>query len=216
MMTKESDKRIRKRVNSMVYNLYHGSNRQRGERMLFDGEKLISRGEKHWLGDGLYLFFDFLYAYKWIIDMYKKRIESCTHEYEQLIKDYIILEFKVTLDDEKIFDLTNPNHKILYDRTLKAMKAKGELPNRKYPEGVVLNYMFEEIFNKGQFEAVQAVFQMYKNQYDTRWRLGYMPQKQICIRNWDIVQTLNEYDFEHRVEESNELIKSLYYKNITL
>lgn len=30
----------------MIYNLYHGANRQRGERMLFDEERLILRGEK--------------------------------------------------------------------------------------------------------------------------------------------------------------------------
>lgn len=195
--------------------LYHGTNKTRGNRMLINKEQIISRGDGHWLGDGLYMFPDFVYVYKWIVDMYNSRHnpgeKSPLPEYNRLIDNYMILQFTVTLNANRLFDLTKPEFKILFDFTLKEMKDKGKIPDREMPEGVVLNYMFEELSYDDRYDAIKAMFTMYKNQYKFKARLNYMPQVQICIRNWDIVKTIEEYNFEDKVEKYNNMIGNLYY-----
>ena len=44
--------------------LYHGTGRERGDRMLSNQMMEVSVGEHHWLGDGSYFFDEQLYAYK--------------------------------------------------------------------------------------------------------------------------------------------------------
>lgn len=197
----------------MTTTLYHGSNRPRGERMLIGKEKIISRGDGHWLGDGLYLFVDFIYAYKWIVDMYADKEGDAQPKYNQLINKYMIIEYDIMLSTDRLFDLTNPEHKILFDFTLKQMKSKQQISNKVMPEGVVLNYMFEELSYNKLFDAIKALFMINRNQYNFKSRLGFMPQYQLCIRNLDIVKTLTEHNFEDKVEEYNQKLKKLFYKS---
>lgn len=203
-------------VKKMTIDIYHGSNRSRGEKILNNDESIISRGDNHWLGDGLYFFTDAVYSYKWIIDMYKKRYTPSSLKYEQLIDKYLILEGNMDVNSERVFDMTKLEHKILFDFTLKEMKAKRKIPNSEMPEGTVINYMFEELHYKEKFDAVNALFLFNRQKYKFRNRLGYMPQRQICIRNREMVKDIKEYDFKSKVVSYDSIIYNMYYDNIII
>lgn len=201
-------------VKKMTIDIYHGSNRYRGVKILNNDGSIISRGDNHWLGDGLYFFTDAVYSYKWIMDMYKKRYKQPSVKYEELIDKYLILEGNMDVNSDRVFDLTNPEHKILFDFTLKRMKAKRKIPNSKMPEGTVINYMFEELDYKEKFDAVKALFLLNPQKYKFNNRLGHMPQKQICIRNREMVKNIKEYDFKSKIVAYDFTINNMYYDNI--
>lgn len=178
--------------------LFHGSNRSRGERILHNQLMEVTRGSKHWLGDGSYFFTEDLHSYKWIIDMFKDRyVEEIN--YEMLSAHYIIIETLVMVPKLRVFDLTKAEHKILFDRVNKLMIDKKEINGSEYAEGVVLNYMFNELDFGKDYDLVKALFLFNKTNYrKVNSRIGYMPQEQICIKNLDIVDCINEYDFSKR------------------
>lgn len=200
----------------MMMNLYHGSNRERGEKIIRNEKFPVSRGDNHWLGDGSYFFIQTFYAYKWIVDMYKRRIHKSIPEYEALIESYLIININANWNIDKIFDLTNPEHKILFDIVLKEMKSKGKIQDNKMPEGVVINYMFKELAYDKDYYAVRALFIQNQHKYKFKNRLGYMPQEQICIRNPSIVQHIEEYNFAEKVSSYNKMMIDMYYDNIII
>lgn len=96
--------------------LSHGTEIDRGKMMLSEKQMDISRGDNHWLGDGVYLYEDDFYAYKWIRDMYKSKYHSYPMPAELLFEKYFILKVHVLTSKEKIFDLDKPINKIEFDR----------------------------------------------------------------------------------------------------
>lgn len=194
--------------------IYHGSERNRGEEIVRKKQMVLSRGEKHWLGDGAYFYTEEFYSYKWIVDMYNKRYAKEEFSHESLMKWYLILKGKVHVDAAKVFDLTKAEHKIIFDFILKELKNKLKISDGVMPEGVVINYMFEELGYKEKFDLVKALFGLNRHKYKFKNRLGYMPQEQICIKNTEVVQDIEEHDFKESVEYFHFLIYNMYYDNI--
>lgn len=198
------------------YTVYHGSNKIRGKEILEKKEMPFSRGDSHWLGDGAYFFVEDFYAYKWIVDMFNARYtDDEDFNYERLIKKYLILKGKLNVDKERVYDLTRSEHKILFDITLKEIRNKRKAPKGKPPEGVVLNYMFEELGYIKRFDLVRALFTLNKHKYKFKNRLGYMPQEQICIKNKKVVHYIEEYNFRTKLETFNFLLNNMYYADIS-
>ncbi|MCU5233918.1 hypothetical protein OCA28_08590 [Bacillus cereus] len=191
--------------------LYHGSNRARGERMIKEQVMELSRGKNHWLGDGSYLFVEDFYSYKWILDMFKQRY-NLTENYNNIIKNYLILIANVCTDKQRVFDLTKAEHKMMFDKVHKEMRSKAEISDKDMAEGVVLNYMFNTMKFGEMYDAVKAVFTLNDKKYiGFNTRLGHMPQEQICIKKSNIVKNVEEYNFKERVETYEILINDMYY-----
>lgn len=70
--------------------MYHGTERTRGQRMINCKCMEITRGEKHWLGDGSYFYEEDCYAYRWIYNMYTKEYPDRIVDHEDLLKKYMI------------------------------------------------------------------------------------------------------------------------------
>ncbi|WP_019413660.1 hypothetical protein [Paenisporosarcina sp. TG20] len=192
--------------------LYHGTKRSRGEEILHSQRMFITRGKKHWLGDGSYFFIEDLYSYKWIMDMFKDRHKEEILNYENLINHYLIIKSQIVTQKVRIFDLTKAEHKILFDQVHKLMIEKKKVPNDQIAEGVVLNYMFNELSFAEDFDIVRAVFCLNKSSYNKiKSRIGYMPQEQVCIKNLDIVDNILEHDFKERVEMFSALLSDYYF-----
>lgn len=195
-------------------NLYHGSNRSRGEEVISDQKMKITRGIKHWLGDGSYLFIEDFQSYKWIVDMFCSRYKGETLNYSNLISKYLILECMIETNKVRIFDLTKSEHKILFDRVRKEMVKKNRIKTPQVAEGVTLNYMFNELGFDDDFDLVRAVFCLNRSNYkDYQSNLAYIPQEQICIKNLEVVKAIKEHDFEDKVVHFDDLLKDYYYSD---
>lgn len=199
-----------------INTIYHGSNRVRGEKILKNKKLKLSRGTRHWLGDGVYFFTEGFYSYKWIVDMFKRKFTDENLTYYKLNKHYLILKGKMEVKEERVFDLTKSEHKVIFDMVLKEIKNKRKAPDDAMPEGIVLNYMFEELQYKEKFDIVKALFIFNKSKYNFKNRLGYMPQEQICIKNKEVVKNIKEYDFKEKIESYDFIMHNMYYDNITV
>ena len=63
--------------------VYHGTNIDRGRKMLENSLMEESIGDRHWLGDGSYFYEEDFYAFKWVRDMFKSYFKK---EYEIIEK----------------------------------------------------------------------------------------------------------------------------------
>lgn len=202
-----------------MYNetLFHGANTGRCHDMLNTQEMLTSHGEQHWLGDGGYLFVEDFHAYKWIKDMFDKSHKRLPSTEAELSEYYGILEVNIRVSKDRVFDLTKTEHKILYDRVYKKLSVKRDI--KGYAEGVVINYMFNELPDyKKEFDIVKAMFILNQGKYKhmrKRTRLGFMPQEQICIKNNDVVKAITKYDLSEKYEQFNILLKDYYFEDNT-
>lgn len=191
--------------------LFHGSNKSRGKTLLQTQIMPITRGINHWLGDGSYFFTEEIHAYKWIVDMYKKRYSNSLN-HTKLLTHYMIVETLLTIPKVRVFDLTKAEHKIIFDQVLKLMREKKQIPSNEMAEGVVLNYLFDIIGYSEDYDIVRALFEMNRNRYkDVRSRLGYLPQEQICIKNINVLDQIGEYDFSTKMKSFDTILENYYF-----
>lgn len=197
------------------WKLYHGTNIKRGNRMLANEMMEESIGDRHWLGDGSYFYEDDIYAYKWISDMFKAKFERKYSNVKELFNNYIIIFGILDIKKERVFDLENPQHKILFDRVMDNCKRKQEFSekyaNCKVPDGVTINIMFNILGYKDKYDVVKAMFIMRQDKYrDGASRLNYMPEKQICLKNISLFKPKQKFEcldkcdeFEHAISMIN-------------
>ncbi|UZW13822.1 hypothetical protein OSC52_18630 [Clostridium pasteurianum] len=198
---------------------YHGTELNRGNRMLDAKEMELSSGDKHWLGDGSYFFKDDFYAFKWIKDMYKHRYKKEYSTPCELFENYSIILANLGVNKDRIFDMTNnPRHKIVFDSVFQNCKNKKEYSERfrdnDMAEGVVLNIMFKEMDYIQKYDLVIATFTRRRGNYkNLNLRLDFMPETQYCVKNIEIVVPLELFDCINRVEEFEQLIQKLNFKS---
>jgi len=200
---------------------YHGSNRVRGERMISNQQMEISRGEKHWLGDGTYFFEEILHTFKWIVDMFKDKYNHLLFNYDNLKQHYLIIEAKVIWDKTRVFDLTKVEHKLIYDRLREKLEEQKILTDKykdmEFVEGVVINYMFNEFEEYPRdFDVIKAMFIRNTSNYrGLKSRLGYIPQIQICVRNISIIKSILEWEFFDQFNDLEQKLRSMERKQET-
>jgi hypothetical protein len=197
--------------------VYHGTNKERGARILKNKIMEVSTGDKHWLGDGSYFFEEDFYSYKWIEDMCKNRYPDQPLE-EALEANYQVLSANIVTERSRILDLTKAEYKILYDEVYNELDKMKEYSKRfkvkEIAEGIVLNYMFNELSFGDDYDAVQAIFMLNsKNYKQVHSRIGYMPQKQVCVKNQGIVKDIKDYEYAMNIPKYRELIENLYFLN---
>lgn len=186
---------------------YHGTNRERGETILENGEMKRSEGDKHWLGDGSYLFKDEFWAYKWIVDMYKERYNEDITSQKLSVK-YQVLKIKAETNIDRIFDLDKARHRVIFEKIIDEICDSKKESNRykdyKILDGVAINYLFNEFDGfKQKFDVVKArfVFENYtSNCHNSKTRLNHLPQVQYCIKNLDVIENINDYDYEEDMD----------------
>lgn len=194
--------------------LYHGSNRSRGQEVISEQKMKITTGDAHWLGDGSYLFTEDFQSYKWIRDMFKSRHGHKEINYSNININYLILECKIETKKARVLDLTKSEHKILFDKVRKKMVEMNKIVSADVTEGVTLNYMFNELGFKDEFDLVKAIFILNQKHYkDFKSRLAFLPQEQICIKNPEVVKAIEEFNFESKVDLYEGILKDYYYSS---
>lgn len=197
---------------------FHGSAKERGERLLHNNRMEISIGDRHWLGDGSYFYEEDFYAYKWCVDMFKERHNSKVTE-EELQKHYLIIKGIISVRKDRIFDMDAVEHRALFDRTYDLIKEKREY-SRKFKdgllaEGVVLNYLFNVLNYKVDYDIVHATFMINRKNYrNIPTRLGYICQVQLCVKNLGIIKRLEKYDYNSRLGHFYKIKETLFIEDI--
>lgn len=195
-----------------VEEVYHGTSRDRGLKMIKDSIMEESKGDRHWLGDGSYFYKDDFYAFKWIKDM------SNSKDLNYLFEKYIIITGELRIKKERVFDLENPRHKIIFDKVETACKVKKDYSTRfkdtRTPDGVVINIMFKDMNYNEKFDVVIGTFMKNRFNYkDSKSRFPYMPEKQICLKNLSLFKPENEYKYQEKIDELEVTLDELNFKS---
>lgn len=200
-----------------MYNktLYHGTEINRGNRILLTQKMMISRGDNHWLGDGSYFYEDDFYAYKWIKDLCKNKYKEDTMSQDKILSNYMILKGIILVDYERVFDLDNPRMKIefdrIYDYCVKLKKYSEKFSKTTMSEGVILNIMFNDMGYSKDFDLAIATFKRRGNKYSgMKMRLNYISEKQICIKDVDKITNIEIYECNDKISEFEFQIENLY------
>lgn len=175
--------------------MYHGTERKRGQRMINCKRMEITRGENHWLGDGSYFYKEDVYAYRWIYNMYAYKYPNVTVDHETLTQKYMIIKADLNVNQERIFSFMNAEHKQLFNSVVEECKKR--LKDIQIVDGAILNFMFDKMNYNEKFDAVIAVF-MHEdskmNSLNARSRLSFIPEIQICVKNINVVENMEELD----------------------
>lgn len=193
--------------------MYHGTEKKRGEEILSKQEMPVSISDErkqHWLGDGVYLYREKFYAFRWILLMYGERNEK--DNAEELLKKYSILEVEIEYNRERVFNLDNPEHCVVFKEIEKKLKEKStfseKLKSMEYTDGVIINIMFKNMKYGENYDAVEATFPIYN--FDLTLpkggsRIKSLNEYQLCIKNnriikeiRDITESINVKDFKER------------------
>lgn len=194
--------------------VFHGTEKQRGIKIIDNKKMEESIGDKHWLGNGAYFYEQLFLSYKWIRDMFKDRQRQEHNTYEDLIDKYIILHCNIKVDKSRIFDIDgNYEHKFIFDRFIKNINEdknhSKRLSKQIIADGVVLNIMFSEYKYIDKYDVVIASFEKKRSEYhnNDKTRLNYVLEKQICVKNLSKVYDINNKDFKDDYDNLTDLMK---------
>ena len=184
--------------------MYHGTEISRGKKILKDKKMKYSLGDGEWLGDGIYLYRDKLYAYRWITIQYKNKYSRQPISNE-IFKKYIILKVDIEYNYDKVFSMTNPEHRIVFDKIKLECKKKAELSEKlkkfEYTDGVIINFMFNNMGFAKQYDMVEAVYPISEETGEKDTRFKVMSEYQLCVKNPEIIKNIEdctkEFDFNY-------------------
>lgn len=191
--------------------LYHGTNLRRGQKFIKSQKMEPSIGNHHWIGDGSYFYEELFYSYKWIRDMYKAKNGINHRSYKELTSEYMVLECCLIFDKCRIFDLNTVEHKIEFDYFKDTLLEKIEdksIDKEKIYDGVVINIMFNEMDYKENYDAVIATFDRRRKE-NKKSRLNAVLEKQICVKNLDIIKKIYSKKFETEYSVLEELVQKM-------
>lgn len=202
---------------------YHGTDKDSAEIIVKTQIMKSSKGNNHWLGDGCYFYEDVEYAFRWILLSYTKNFcNEFSKNYSKVFEEYSVLSAELNIQPQRLFSMDNINHKIIFLDTKKALMDKAQT-SEKYKfiikengivDGVVFNYLFKYQGYDEQYDAVKAVFPI-SYVFDSS-RLEYLPEPQICVKNFNVISNYKDYSSEVVLDECknfiikyNEIKKSL-------
>lgn len=182
--------------------MYHGTDLESGEIIIQSQKMCPSRGDHHWLGDGIYFYRDAEYAFRWIVIKYTENFQnSRAQDYKSIFQEYIILTAE--LNSDRNFNLDDPKTKLFFLKFQEQIKSKSENSKRiqdavnksGFSDGVIVNILFEKMGFRNLYDYVSATFPIAYSDISPS-RLDFIPELQICVKNAEIVTTINRYCVE--------------------
>ena len=134
---------------------YHGTTIKRGKTAIKTQKinKSVSTPERdHWLGDGIYLYTEKFYAYKWIKMMYDDDIKNGKYNISgQLFENFMVLGVEFECNPDREFRMTgNPVHGMVFEKVRenerKRRKNIERYKDKEVSDGEILNIMFNSTF----------------------------------------------------------------------
>ena len=74
--------------------VYHGTTLENANSIVSEKNIKQSIGDRHWLGDGVYFYEEFLYAVRWI---------RCKEKSDELFEKYAIISAELNINEERVF-----------------------------------------------------------------------------------------------------------------
>jgi hypothetical protein len=195
--------------------LYHGTDKN-SAKSIIAGNFEPSKGNNHWLGDGVYFYEEKFHAFKW---MWYKCPKDKKKDKNHLQDKVAIIATEVNCDKSRVFNLDTIYHKLIFEAIYKEINTTTELlknlKGRTCAEGVVLNYMFNKLGYDRKYDIVRALFPIPHKKYNKiirqerhnpikkkTHRLTFMPEVQVCVKNLDVIDkdSLKSYDIGNEVE----------------
>lgn len=171
--------------------LYHGTNKENGKKIIASKVFKRSFGNEHWLGDGIYFYEEKFYAFRWIYIAYNRKYPQSKPEIHNITDKYVILSANITINQERIFDMSRYEHKIMFDRVLRKSIEKNKDKNLRIVDGAVFNFMFYKMNYNKKFDMIKAIFMHEDNDIlDSSTRLPYIPEIQYCVVNSLIISNI--------------------------
>lgn len=198
---------------------FHGSWEFRKKEMLLCNEMQITRGDKHWLGDGVYFYKDMYDAYSWIKNMYKDKFCEEPKSYDELSKWYGIIIGEIEVEKARIFDLDNKHNNLLIEEVTKKLKSRQAYSQRfkddEINDGVTLNIIFNDFGYKDKYDVVIATFSPKGINYKGKsTRFEYRLENQICVKNKSVIKDIKEHNFKSMYNEFDLIYNKINkYKN---
>ncbi len=195
---------------------YHGTNINSFNKILKDNKMNPSRGDNHWLGDGVYFYDDVVYAYYWIYTQFNNRYKNNLSENNNIYNEFKIISSKLKMESEKIFNLDSIINKTIFDTTYENCVNKKIQSQRfkdcEMADGVVINIMFNELgYNKNYNVVIASFSRRTKNYENTNLRLHYSIEKQICVKDNGIIYDIIEYNYKDKITTYQNIIERFNY-----
>ena len=176
--------------------MYHGTEIKRGKRIVQNQKmepSISTERKQHWLGDGIYLYREFSYAFRWIVLMYKERqMLDCIEN--ELLRYYSVLKVEVDCPDERIFRLDNPEHFMAFKRVEQNYRQNSvfseKLRRLDCTDGFIINIMFKNLQYGDSYDMVEATFPIHDFVcgLSEQTRLKTVVEYQACVKN-DVIIT---------------------------
>lgn len=161
--------------------IYHGTDEKSAKSIIKNGF-VVKQNDEHWLGNGIYFYFD--------PDLAKWWTTRPTSKFGVEIKNPVLIEASLFLDDSKILDLRKISEfqKLIdYEkryRKVVALTANGDIPYKKYRCS-----LFDNIFEDGDTDLIIGGFYQSKSNYMSaeinillsKLKMSYT-QIQICVK----------------------------------
>lgn len=187
--------------------MYHGTDINTGKSIIENQIMLPSRGDHHWLGDGIYFYKDAEYAFRWVVIKYTDNFRNLhVRDYKDIFQEYIILTADIF--SNRMFDLDDLKTKLFFVNVKNEILKKSEYSKRiqeqlkgnGIADGVVLNVLFDKMGYSALYDYVSATFPI-AYLYDSNSRLDYIPELQICVKNAEVIRNITKYNDEEVLPE---------------
>lgn len=197
--------------------MYHGTEIKRGQRIVRAQkmEPSISNDRKqHWLGDGIYLYREFAYAFRWIVLMYKDR-QLIDKIEDELLNYYSILKVDVVCPEERRFRLDNPEHLMVFKKTEQKYREKSiyseKLRKLECTDGLIINILFKNLHYGDNYDMVEAVFPIseFDSGFSKQSRVTSVVEYQACVKNDTIITQIVDIGSTIDCKENYEKYKEL-------
>jgi len=198
---------------------YHGTEAERGKRIIKRQKMDYSRSDEdkqHWLGDGIYLYRDCLYAFRWIVLMFNKKYQQENLKSELYAK-YSILKVDIEYDYERVFSFNNPEHQIIFNKIREECIKKGQESNNfrkyNYVDGLIINIMFKKLNYGENYDMVEAVFPL-ESIGNIKSRIKNLNEYQLCIKNPNKIIKIEDYSSKVDYDKYSKKLREYYdYKD---
>lgn len=186
---------------------YHGTTIERGNIAIKTQtiKRSVSTPKRdHWLGDGIYLYTEKFYAFRWIKMMYDDDIKKGKYNVTgHLFENFMVLGVEFECDYEREFRLTsNPVHGMVFEKVreneIKRRKSIDKYKGKKVSDGEILNIMFNELKYGETYDLVRCSFPT--KDKDEGSRITLSQEEQICVKNERIIKRI--FDISAEVDES--------------
>lgn len=115
---------------------------------------------------------------------------------ENLLKKYSLLRVGIEYDPDRIFNLDNPEHYMVFKRTEYAYKQNSvyssKLKNCECSDGVIINILFKNLKYGENYDAVEATIPTFELDDVSSSRMKAINEYQLCVKNDKMIKKIED------------------------